>query len=111
MIDDAQVLDSLTRLGFTVTVENDGWLTSVPSWRFDVQIEEDLIEEVARIYGYNNIPDVPLRADLVMTNHREANLSLKRVKTMLVDNGFKRPLLIALLIRKSRLYYTQMKKH
>lgn len=88
VIDDAQVLDSLTRLGFTVTVENDGWLTSVPSWRFDVQIEEDLIEEVARIYGYNNIPDVPLRADLVMTNHREANLSLKRVKTMLVDNGF-----------------------
>ena len=55
VIDDEQVVDSLTRLGFGVTVENDGWLATVPSWRFDVEIEEDLVEEVARIYGYNNI--------------------------------------------------------
>lgn len=30
-----------------------------PSWRFDMEIEEDLVEEVARVYGYNNIPDEP----------------------------------------------------
>ncbi|MDN6089065.1 MAG: phenylalanine--tRNA ligase subunit beta, partial [Enterobacterales bacterium] len=59
-----------------------------PSWRFDMEIEEDLVEEVARVYGYNNIPNVPVKADLIMTSHREANLPLKRVKTMLVDRGY-----------------------
>ncbi|MEQ1962075.1 phenylalanine--tRNA ligase subunit beta [Xenorhabdus khoisanae] len=87
-IADEQVTDILTRLGCQVTVQNDSWQVVAPSWRFDMQIEEDLVEEVARIYGYNNIPDVPVRADLVMTSHREADLSLKRVKTMLVDKGY-----------------------
>ncbi|MCP9269203.1 phenylalanine--tRNA ligase subunit beta [Xenorhabdus sp. XENO-1] len=85
---DDEVTDILTRLGCQVTVQNDSWQAVVPSWRFDMQIEEDLVEEIARIYGYNNIPDVPVRADLVMTAHREANLPLKRVKTMLVDKGY-----------------------
>ncbi|WP_416778430.1 phenylalanine--tRNA ligase subunit beta [Xenorhabdus budapestensis] len=87
-IADEQVTDILTRLGCQVTKHDDCWEAVAPSWRFDMQIEEDLVEEVARIYGYNNIPDVPICADLVMTSHREADLSLKRVKTMLVDKGY-----------------------
>lgn len=83
-----QVGDILRRLGCQVTEQGDNWLAVAPSWRFDMEIEEDLVEEVARIYGYNNIPDVPVRADLVMTKHREADLTLKRVKTMLVDHGY-----------------------
>ncbi|MEQ1977125.1 phenylalanine--tRNA ligase subunit beta [Xenorhabdus sp. SGI240] len=85
---DEQVTDILTRLGCKVTVQNGSWQAVAPGWRFDMQIEEDLVEEVARIYGYNNIPDVPVRADLIMTSHREADLPLKRVKTMLVDRGY-----------------------
>ncbi|OKP05762.1 phenylalanine--tRNA ligase subunit beta [Xenorhabdus eapokensis] len=87
-ITDEQVTDILTRLGCQVTVQDGSWQAVAPSWRFDMQIEEDLVEEVARIYGYNNIPDVPVRADLIMTSHREADLPLKRVKTMLVDRGY-----------------------
>ena len=87
-VDDQQVSDILTRLGCTVTVIDGGWQAVAPSWRFDMQIEEDLVEEVARIYGYNNIPDVPVKANLEMTTHREADLSLKRVKTLLVDRGY-----------------------
>ena len=55
---DAQVVEILTRLGMQVTVDTDGWTALAPSWRFDIAIEEDLIEEVARIYGYNNIPNL-----------------------------------------------------
>ncbi|QCR36312.1 phenylalanine--tRNA ligase subunit beta [Nissabacter sp. SGAir0207] len=87
-IADEQVSDILTRLGCTVTATENGWQAVAPSWRFDMQIEEDLVEEVARVYGYNNIPDVPVRANLEMTKHREADLPLKRVKTLLVDRGY-----------------------
>jgi phenylalanyl-tRNA synthetase beta chain len=87
-IDDAQVSDILRRLGCEVAEGQDQWTAVAPSWRFDMQIEEDLVEEVARVYGYNNIPDEPVQAGLIMGSHREADLSLKRVKTMLVDKGY-----------------------
>ncbi|WP_367299149.1 phenylalanine--tRNA ligase subunit beta [Hafnia alvei] len=87
-VEDAQVTDILERLGCKVSFANDTWQAVAPSWRFDMEIEEDLVEEVARVYGYNNIPNVPVKADLIMTAHREANLPLKRVKTMLVDRGY-----------------------
>ena len=87
-IADAQVTDILQRLGCNVTCGQDEWTATAPGWRFDMAIEEDLVEEVARVYGYNNIPDVPVKADLVMPVHREASLSLKRVKAMLVDKGY-----------------------
>ncbi|PHI31004.1 phenylalanine--tRNA ligase subunit beta [Budvicia aquatica] len=88
VISDEQVADILTRLGCKVTNNGDSWTAVAPTWRFDMQIEEDLVEEIARVYGYNSIPDVPLRADLIMTAHREANLPLRRVKTLLVDRGY-----------------------
>lgn len=61
VIADEQVTDILTRLGCEVTVGEGQWQAVAPSWRFDMAIEEDLVEEVARIYGYNNIPDVPVQ--------------------------------------------------
>ena len=88
VISDVEVSDILTRLGCEVTAGNGEWQAVAPSWRFDMEIEEDLIEEVARVYGYNNIPHVPVQAALEMTQHREADLSLKRVKSLLVDKGY-----------------------
>lgn len=88
VIADAEVSDILRRLGCVVTEGEGEWQAVAPSWRFDIAIEEDLVEEVARVYGYDNIPDVPVQAGLVMTKHREANLSLKRVKALLVDKGY-----------------------
>lgn len=87
-IADDRVTDILQRLGCVVTVGQDEWTAVAPSWRFDMAIEEDLVEEVARVYGYNNIPNLPIQASLIMGDHREADLSLKRVKTMLVDKGY-----------------------
>lgn len=81
--------DILRRLGCDVTGEGqDEWKAVAPSWRFDMEIEEDLVEEVARVYGYDNIPNTPIQAGLIMGTHREADLSLKRVKTMLNDKGW-----------------------
>ncbi|WOB10548.1 phenylalanine--tRNA ligase subunit beta [Piscinibacter gummiphilus] len=55
----AQCVEVLRRLGLEVS-EAPGVLTvTPPSWRFDLQIEEDLIEEVVRVLGYQNLPDTP----------------------------------------------------
>jgi phenylalanyl-tRNA synthetase beta chain len=86
--DDAVVTDILNRLGLNVTLNAEGWQATSPSWRFDLAIEEDLIEEVARIYGYNNIPNLPPMAHLVMNKQLEADLPLKRARHLLVDRGF-----------------------
>ncbi|NDL63062.1 phenylalanine--tRNA ligase subunit beta [Acerihabitans arboris] len=87
-IEDADVSDILARLGCGVTAGLDSWQAVAPTWRFDMEIEEDLVEEVARVFGYNNIPNVPIRANLEMTRHQEAALPLDRVKTLLVDRGY-----------------------
>ncbi|HKR39345.1 MAG TPA: phenylalanine--tRNA ligase subunit beta [Paraburkholderia sp.] len=55
-IDDAEVERILTALGMQVEERGDGWLVTPPSRRFDIEREEDLIEEVARIHGYDAIP-------------------------------------------------------
>jgi len=49
---DSEIEDILTRLGMQLTATDDGWDVVAPSYRFDMAIESDLIEELARIYGY-----------------------------------------------------------
>src|SRR5690606_25053272 len=54
-----QVESIFTRLGLSFSVVDGVFTVTPPSYRFDLTIEEDLIEEVARIYGFENIPDLP----------------------------------------------------
>ncbi len=82
------VVEILTRLGCDVSETDNGWTAESPSWRFDIAIEQDLIEEVGRIYGYDNIPNQAPVAGLSMNLHKEANQSLKRVRDLLVDRGY-----------------------
>jgi phenylalanyl-tRNA synthetase beta chain len=75
----------LEALGFGVEVVDDGLRCVAPSWRFDVSIEQDLIEEIARIYGYNNLPtSLPAQA-LTMASVPETDTPLMRLKHYLVD--------------------------
>jgi phenylalanyl-tRNA synthetase beta chain len=87
-IDDAKVTEILTRLGFNVTFENEIWTVVVPAYRFDIKVEVDLIEEVARIFGYNNIPNVSPKATLTMREQKEKSLPLKRLRNVMVNRGY-----------------------
>ena len=82
------VTEIFERLGFAVKYANDVWTVTLASWRFDIEIEEDLIEEVARIYGYNSIPNNAPLAHLRMREHKESDLDLSRIKTALVDADY-----------------------
>lgn len=59
-----------------------------PSWRFDLEIEEDFIEEIARLYGYNNIPAEPPLAKLAMLSQNESSRNHSFYKKLLVSRGF-----------------------
>lgn len=82
------VTDILQRLGLQVSYQDGLWTAISPSWRFDIEIEEDLIEEVARIYGYNNIPNNAPLAHLKMKPIPESLLEMVRVRTAFVDSDY-----------------------
>src|SRR5574343_373053 len=76
----AQCAGVLQRLGLPFT-EADGVLTvTPPSWRFDLTIEEDLIEEVARVLGYNSLPDTPPQAPVTARVRVEARRGAHAVR-------------------------------
>ena len=83
-----QCMDALKRLGLQVT-ESDGTLTVLPpSFRFDLQIEEDLIEEVVRMVGYGNLPDTPPLAPITAKLRPEAERSPFAVRRALAALGY-----------------------
>jgi len=84
----AQCMHALTRLGLPVT-ESDGIVVvTPPSYRFDLQIEEDLIEEVARMVGYNNLPHTPPLAPITAKIRPEAQRSPFAVRRALAAMGY-----------------------
>ncbi len=88
-IESAEVERILTGLGLGVTTTDSGWTCTVPSWRFDIAIEADLLEELARVYGYNRLPVSHINADLVMASMPEKELSARIVRRHLAARGYR----------------------
>jgi phenylalanyl-tRNA synthetase beta chain len=79
----------LSGLGMLSSETQSGvWNVVPPSWRFDIAIEEDMIEEVARIYGYDNIPSVPAATPQVLQPISEQHTPVERCALQLVDRGY-----------------------
>ncbi len=85
---DSQVADIFTRLGLPFTQEPGLFSVTPPSYRFDIEIEVDLIEEVARVYGFENIPALPPIAQQEMSIHPENIRSLFAVRHQMADLGY-----------------------
>jgi phenylalanyl-tRNA synthetase beta chain len=83
-----KVAQLLTQLGFSYTTAGEVFTVTPPSYRFDITIEEDLIEEVARLHGYDHIPATPPVAALTMLPAPEHQLHLNQVRDTLVAAGY-----------------------
>ncbi|WP_349969368.1 phenylalanine--tRNA ligase subunit beta [Pseudomonas caspiana] len=88
-MDPAEVEGLLTGLGLTVSSEAAGqWRVEVPSHRFDISLEVDLIEELARLYGYNRLPVRYPQARLAPQAKAEARSNLPELRRLLVARGY-----------------------
>ena len=85
---DAEVARIFTALGMQVETSADGWQITAPSSRFDIEREEDLIEEVARIFGYDNIPTLTPTGALTLTIEPEARINELALREQLAARGY-----------------------
>jgi phenylalanyl-tRNA synthetase beta chain len=84
-LNDEVVADVFTRLGLPFTQEAGSFSVTPPSFRFDIEIEEDLIEEIARVYGFDNIPALPPVAPNEIRITPENQRSLFAIRRLLAD--------------------------
>jgi len=87
-IDDAFVVDTLKALGCSVKGKSENWTCTPPSWRPDIEREVDLIEEVIRIYGYDNVPSKYHYNGIMETHEPDPHKGLSKIISILTGLGF-----------------------
>ena len=89
-ISTAEMLDCFKRLGLTHRLQaaDDVIVVEPPPYRFDLQIEEDLIEEVARIWGFERLPLRPTKAAITMMPASETSRSVSRIKHLVAGRDY-----------------------
>ncbi|MCS3470851.1 phenylalanyl-tRNA synthetase beta chain [Pseudomonas sp. JUb42] len=88
-MDAAEIERLLSALGLTISSETAGqWRVEVPSHRFDISLEVDLIEELARLYGYNRLPVRYPQARLAPQANAESRAGLPALRRLLVARGY-----------------------
>ncbi len=85
---DGEMVDILRRLSCEVAVESDAMRATPPTWRFDLAIEEDFVEEIARIHGYEDVPAVAPRSRLPMLRLREGKRDRFELRRSLAALGY-----------------------
>ena len=87
-IDASLVQSLLKRLGMTVSGGAGEWQVTPPTWRFDLRIEQDLIEEVARLFGFDNIQERAESGPHEIAPWTERRVRNERASDLLVDRGY-----------------------
>ena len=87
-IPSAKISSSLKRLGMLVDGKAEKFSVTAPSYRFDISREADLIEEVARLTGFDQIPEIPPVVQMQISAGVEEDLPVRKLEQVLVDRGF-----------------------
>ncbi|HNV82854.1 MAG TPA: phenylalanine--tRNA ligase subunit beta [Arenimonas sp.] len=87
-IEDAKVEQIFRALGMQVHADDQGWQVTPPTRRFDIEIEEDLIEEIARIHGYENIPVTLPSGQISLVSPSETKVDEASVRRQLAARDY-----------------------
>ncbi|NUR22616.1 phenylalanine--tRNA ligase subunit beta [Frateuria sp.] len=87
-VPDEEVMRIFTALGMAVQATADGWQVRAPTSRFDIEREEDLIEEVARVYGYDRIPTHTPAGALTLAPEPEARIGELALREQLAARDY-----------------------
>lgn len=85
---DADIEQALRALQMQVVATGEGWQVTPPSWRFDLNIEADLIEEAIRVIGYDRVPEVPAKLPQRFKRRPESQVDERVVLDALVARGY-----------------------
>ncbi len=100
-MDPAEIERLLTALGLTVAPHaSEQWRVEVPSHRFDITLEVDLIEELARLHGYNRLPVRYPQARLAPQPRAEAQSDLPALRRLLVARGYQEAITYSFIDQK-----------
>jgi phenylalanyl-tRNA synthetase beta chain len=97
---DDEISGHLSRAGFAFTRDGADFVVQPPTWRFDLSIEEDLIEELARLHGYDNIPTHPPVGVLAMPVLPEARRDTFSLRHLLADRDYQEVINFAFVERE-----------
>lgn len=95
-LSEAVVSEILTTLGFAAQVSNRTYTVTVPPRRWDIRIEADIIEEVARIYGYNNLPSTLPSGETVAGSLTKSQQMTRQIRSLLEGIGLNEAISYAL---------------
>ena len=107
-LNQAEVVAIFDRLGFTTTVTDETFDVTVPPRRWDIAIEADLIEEVARIYGYDNIPNTLPQAGSTIGELTKAQQLARDVRTTLEGAGLSEIISYSLTTAEKAVQFTKL---
>ena len=92
----------LTALGFTCKRESDKWIILAPAWRSDIALPEDIVEEIARLYGFDKIPLQPMTGLLDVAHASEEGDSYTEFRRVLCAQGFHEIISYSFIDRKAQ---------
>jgi phenylalanyl-tRNA synthetase beta chain len=104
-----EIVNILTKLGFSCNLEGNNIKIQIPSWRYDVSIKEDIVEEIVRIHGYDKIPMIQLPnmiAGKIIANNQRRNMDLKR---LLASHGYTEVVSWSFMDSKNAAFFTEIK--
>ena len=86
--DNVYIENSLERLGMSIVSDEGGWTVTSPSHRFDIAIEVDLIEEIARVKGYDTLPANKPVVSMGIRARSESQVDLNKLSSLMIAKGY-----------------------